>query len=442
MLHRVHVMAENSGKDIAAPGTRPSRLKRLLFSAAGLALLAGGAAAIVVRRGVPLPKPTGPFSVGRTSRHLVDRSRPEVFTEDADDHRELMIAIHFPAASSDGLTPARYLDAQAAAGFAEALEVPEFVIQAARPHALEGAAVYPREAGFPVLLFSHGFGQPPLFYTATLEELASHGFIVVSINHTYSSGISVFSDGRVALQNEAASHPEASFEVPDEQDEESSPDDVGSVWVKDLRFVLDELTSLDRDDNLLAGRMDLAKVGVFGHSFGGAAAVRAVQLDSRFLAAINLDGMDLGATTTAAIERPVLWLTATPQEPTDAQLQAVGQSRAWYREQMQKYAERGNETLKQAPRGRRMRIREAGHQTFTSDLVIANATWPWNRFTRGLEVGTISAGRAVALVNRLTLGFFREHLQGQADAAWPSGADGFPEVEEVAVEADSVGIEG
>ncbi len=444
-------MTEPSGSAVAAPKRRPSWARRALRTALGLLLLAISAVAILLWRGIALPEPTGPFAVGRTSRHLIDESRPEVFTEAPEDRRELMVAIHYPAAAGDGAAPSSYLDASVAAGFAQALEMPQFVFQVVHPHALREPAAAQADGGSPVVLFSHGFGQPPVFYTATLEDLASHGFIVVSINHTYSSGISVFSDGRVMLQNEAASHPEVSIDLPgDEQADSSNQEtdatketaqtqdagnDVGSVWVGDVRFVLDQLEKLNRDDRLLAGRMNLAQVGVFGHSFGGAAAIRTVQIDPRFLAGINLDGTDLRVTAGATIERPVMWINSPHEAPSDALLKAIGKSREWFQEQMQKHAQRTDEVLTQAPQGRRLRIRGAAHQTFTSDFTLASASWPWNWLTRGLDVGTIPADRAVLVLNSLVIEFFQEHLRGQTRAPAASLVHRFPEVEQVSPEA-------
>ena len=170
--------------------------------------------------------------------------------------------------------------------------------------------------GFPVLLFSPAFGTHPLFYTAMLEELASQGFVVVSLCHPYSTGVTVFPNGRIVRANDAGSR----FEVLKKRHEgsleevEKERNTVGEVWLADVRFVLDSLTELNKHDDLLAGRMDLSRVGIFGHSFGGATAAAAVQTDRRFKAGINLDGSDLGKTRGESIRDRFVWLCSEPPD--------------------------------------------------------------------------------------------------------------------------------
>jgi hypothetical protein len=132
-----------------------------------------GTAGVVLWRGVPFPSLTGPYPVGRTSYHLIDASRTEFFTEDANDVRELMITVHYPADKVARTPCAAYADSALAVGIAKAFHTPLFVINSGRSHAFEEPPCQPHEGGYPIVIFSPGFGQPPLFYTTTLEELAS-----------------------------------------------------------------------------------------------------------------------------------------------------------------------------------------------------------------------------------------------------------------------------
>ena len=408
-----------------------SRLRKAGLITLALAVAGIGTAAAILWRGVPFPTPTGPHPVGRTSYHLRDASRPEIFSEAPDDVREVMITVHYPADKASGAPRAAYADAPLAAGIAEAYNSPTFVVNALHSHALQKPPCQAQEGGYPVVIFSPGFGQPPLFYTATLEELASHGFIVVSVSHPYSNGVTVFPDGRVVRQNEAGSQPEVSLDESDKSQESTAPsqDDVGAVWVKDVRFVLDELARLNRDDELLAGRLNLSSVGIFGHSFGGATAARTVQIDERFRAGINMDGTDFSVTQGEGIGRPFMWMSATLHEITDAELAQAGKTRAWADEAMRINQERTDSLLRKSADGSRALVRGAAHQTFTSDFTILRSTFPWSWAAAGLDVGTIPGRRAVSLVDALVVGFFQKHLLGQPAPLLDGASSEFPEVE-------------
>jgi predicted dienelactone hydrolase len=401
----------------------------------GLAL-SGAALAAILWRGIPFPPPSGPHRVGRASYHLIDSSRPEIFTAASDDVRELVVTVHYPAEEDASGPVATYADAQLAAGIAQAYDAPQFLVNRMHSHALESPPCREHDTGYPIVIFSPGFGQPPLFYTATLEELASNGFVVVSVYHPYSSGIAVFPDGRVVRQNDAGSHPEDSLGYPDaaprQERTEKDGDDVGSVWVQDVRFVLDELARLNRDDEVLAGRMDLSSVGVFGHSFGGAAAARVVQVDPRFRAGINMDGTDFTATEAGPIDRPFLWLCAPLPAITDDELAEAGKSRAWADAVLRLHRERSATLLQNSTSGSRAILRGAAHQTFASDLTLIAATAPWSWLVTGIggaDFGTIPGRRAVSMVDALVVGFFQKHLQGRPAPLLEGATSEFPEVE-------------
>ena len=93
------------------------------------------------------------------------------------------------------------------------------------------------------MIFSPGFKSHPLFYTAIIEDLASHGFVVVSVCHTYSTGVVVFPDGRVLRANDDGQRFEVDKKKPGVSGETivKERDAMGEVWLADVRFVLDSL---------------------------------------------------------------------------------------------------------------------------------------------------------------------------------------------------------
>lgn len=153
-------------------------------------------------------------------------------------------------------------------------------------HAFQDVPVASENSTYPVLIFSPGHTFMPELNTTQIEELASHGYVVVGINHPFISGITVFPDGRMVT----AGNPDA------------------ALAAQDVLFVLDQLEVLNADDpeSLLTGRLDLERIGAIGYSIGGAAVVRAGRQDDRLKAIINEDN-DIRL---AQLEQPYLYLAA------------------------------------------------------------------------------------------------------------------------------------
>lgn len=124
-------------------------------------------------------------------------------------------------------------------------------------------------------------------YAAQLGDLASHGYVVAAISHPYDAIATVYPDGRTILYNSKRwpAIPSVEGEVNLNQLE----------WhARDIRFVLDELWRSQRTGSPaapFARELDLTRVGAFWHSFGGEAAARACQIDSRLKACLDQDGL-------------------------------------------------------------------------------------------------------------------------------------------------------
>src|SRR5215813_8874 len=147
-----------------------------------------------------LPAPTGKFAVGRTSIHWVDASRPEAMTDDRNDRRELMVTLWYPAESATG-EPAPYIDNLDK--LADAPNQPLFnLARSVRSHAIAGARISSAEPSYPALIFSPGNQTNVATYAAQIEDLASHGYIVIGIDHPYESLGALYPDGRIARYSE------------------------------------------------------------------------------------------------------------------------------------------------------------------------------------------------------------------------------------------------
>ena len=135
-----------------------------------------------------LPRPTGPFAIGTTTRQWIDTTRTEPFTGDPYDNRTLDVYIWYPAALHSGREPTPYVPY---IDEAERLMGDDYAnrVRAVRTNATIEPAVSPQQDPFPLVVFSHGLGSSPAHYTTLAEELASQWFIVASINHSFGSAV-------------------------------------------------------------------------------------------------------------------------------------------------------------------------------------------------------------------------------------------------------------
>jgi len=289
---------------------------------------------------------------------LIDGLRVEPL---ATDHRnrELMVDIWYPA-ERESRPSAPYLDAtvfEQAIG-ADAFRrflgpgVPDLIKSGnVQTHAVKGAVFAQSLERSPLLIFSHGMGTVSQIYTALLEDLASHGYVIAAVNHTYDAWLTVFPDGRrVPFERERRTAASRS-----EDERKAYEDKRVDWWANDIRFVLDELTRQNgsRSQTLpYAGHLDLEQVGALGHSSGGRAAARACQVDPRLRACADQDGLtkmlpfylnELGW----GMDQPFLLIMrdGSTIPPTDQELKRWGQTREESDAQVAQYRARRDATL-------------------------------------------------------------------------------------------------
>jgi hypothetical protein len=253
--------------------------------------------------GVDIPRPSGPYAVGRASYDWVDPSRPETLSRMPNTLREIVVDVWYPAARPQpGVRPAAYFPRAEKidhSPFAQAERHdlgnlwPMIAHGEVHSHTFENAPVASAQSGFPLLIFSPAIGSEPYLYAHQLEDLVSYGFIVAAIHHTYEVAVVVFADGRMIPFSEENFRRSRVNGVEDINDERKWENERFDAWAGDMRFTLDKITRLNMSPPSkapFAGRVDLARVGVFGHSFGGIAAGRVCELDRRFKACLNQDG--------------------------------------------------------------------------------------------------------------------------------------------------------
>jgi predicted dienelactone hydrolase len=234
-----------------------------------------------------LPAPTGPYPVGTQTRHLVDESRDDPFSDRPGGRRELMIQIWYPAdvSSSGQLAPyrERTITTFKSAHFA-----------LVKSHSLLQARLSPLQERYPVLLYTPSWSGTRTECTTQVEELASHGYVVVGIDHPYSASAVAFPDGQIARRKFVGDEDYSSPAAVDAF--VKTADQQVKLRAQDASFVLDTLERLQASDplGLFAGKLDLARVGIFGYSLGGGSAAQACWLDRRFKAGLDMGGMVAG----------------------------------------------------------------------------------------------------------------------------------------------------
>ncbi|MFC0627617.1 alpha/beta hydrolase family protein [Kribbella deserti] len=280
-------------------------------TAASAIAAAGGSSAAAPPYRPELPKPTGKSAIGSTELHLIDRSRPNPWTNAG--KRELMTTVWYPAVPGANGPRAPYAPAKVApllaADLTQFLQLPADRLDYAtvRTHARTGVPALGRH---PVVLYSPGFGTSRLLGTNQVEELVSRGYVVVTMDHPGEAPVE-FPGGRV--------HP---VQLP--------PDPAGMIKKAmgirgaDTRFVLDELERLAAGRNPdvngralprgLGRALDLRRIGMFGYSAGGFAAAETMLVDRRLDAGVNLDGtmmydlqtQELSPVAKLGLDRPFL----------------------------------------------------------------------------------------------------------------------------------------
>ena len=249
------------------------------------------------------PRLTGRYKIGSTQRYIKDESRQEIYNKDNPaQKRELMTSVWYPAHTHAYLEIYNELNLEQTKqewrdkGCSEediALFDQVFC------HASPNAQLLKPHNQYPVIIFSHGYGDcSPSIYTAFCEELASHGYVVISISHTYYASKTTFPDGRII---------KASTEI---MSRWPNADDI-KIWVGDVDCVLNEIKQWNTDPaDQFFGLLDLNKIGMFGHSYGGAVSFEMCAFDDRIKTGISLDAALYGKATLNNMNKPFMFIMA------------------------------------------------------------------------------------------------------------------------------------
>lgn len=270
--------------DVARPPD--PRAGRRGWALVGLLALVGGTTGWALP--VPeLPAPDGPQPVGTTVVELVDEDRMARYGERPTAPRRLALQVWYPADDEAPVRPGAWVDGGTSFGRHAAawLGFPPFAfdhVGLVRSHATPDAPPTPEAGALPVVVYAHGWGGFRNVQSDLAESLASHGYVVAAVDHTYGAVATSFPDGTVVPIDDQALPEGVPSEIYDAASER-----LVETFAADLGFLLDELE--DGAVPTLAGRLDLEAVGVVGHSTGGGAAVQLCAEERRCAVVVGFD---------------------------------------------------------------------------------------------------------------------------------------------------------
>ena len=387
--------------------------------AVAYAAAALGALALVLAVALPMvlpvfgfPRPSGPHAIGTVTYHWVDEGREDVFTADPDDRRELVVQVWYPAVDDPSAPRAPYMqDAGALTTWIAWLlhvRVPGFLsgeFTSVTTNAVAGAPAARAGGGFPVVVFVEGLSAFRQMNTYQVEELVSHGYVVVGIDQPHVAASVALPDGRrvVGLPKDEiwplVAPSLGPVEDPPTLHGRALAGGIVPYLAQDVEFALDRVAALDGSDPLLAGRLDLGHVGVIGISMGGVVAPEACRLDPRFRACLLMEAPVPADVVADGLDRPALLLISDAESMRRA---------GWSPEDIAQH----QGTMRALFEG----VRGGGywvqvHGTYHLNLTDAPLLLGVPLRALGL-LGPIDVGEAHDIVKAYTVAFFDRHLKG------------------------------
>lgn len=384
-----------------------------LAGAAGVALLLVSAVSLLVVPKFRLPAPTGDYAVGTTILHFVDPVRADATFKSG--KRELMVQAWYPADQSEGRQASYRRRAETTLLSSYDAVLPT--------HSYLDAAVAHRGRLFPIILFNPSWNGQRTQNTFQMEDLASHGFVILAVDHPHNSSPVAFPDRQLVLSDEVL--PIDDFTGVDLENRIEAGDKEVRLQAGDDRLALDLLSKMAADPTSgWYGTVDLNRVGAFGHSFGGAVAVETAFEDTRVVAAMNLDGWEFGEIWQRPLLKPQMVMYENDYPPS---VEEICRTMRGGSHQDRLYMQLTIEDQKNVERslaangGYEVFLRGANHMDFSDRDLYS----PLRRFT---NAGEIKATRAHEIINAYTLAFFSQTLKGTRAGLLQQMSSPYPEV--------------
>jgi predicted dienelactone hydrolase len=409
--------------------SRGRRALAIVGTVSGLLILAIAAALPALFPVFRLPEPTGRHAVGTRYFYWVDQGRPDTYTPDPDDYREVSVQVWYPAELTGDEELIPYMRKEAGRTFAEFHDFPSPLFDhfaLVRTHAYLNASVAQTETPFPAITYSTSGLMSS--HMALFEELASHGYVVLCIGHPYWNPFVYGADGEVlpfdgqneyykawwaeenaavkeALRQITVARTAEAQERAQRWHNELKPVAISDLrkWGEDIGFVLDELEELNVGNGFLVGALDLERVGIMGFSQGGAATGQFCVTDARCKAGINLSGFMYGDIVEIDLPQPFLFMSQEETWCIDCSVYDL-------------FYERAESAAYE------MKVRGSRHASFGDPCL-------WGGLFDIIGEGaTIDGERMTKIQNVYALAFFDKHLKGLAAPLLDGPSLDYPEV--------------
>ncbi|KAF2119487.1 hypothetical protein BDV96DRAFT_596202 [Lophiotrema nucula] len=255
-----------------------------------------------------LPQGTGPFRTTLQHTELIDVSRLDPFN--SSHHRRLMISRFDPVpqwkCKPIQLPYVPLIVAQVEDEILAEYDYPKDVWERVRLDVcdLQTGDSCSTHGKFPIAMFSAGLNTTRHFSLSLAQEISSHGFTVILVDHPYDTDVVAFPGGDVIYGGRILKPVNGNT---------TSVDHALEVRADDISFVLDTIGITQED-----------KVVMFGHSFGGAATATTMLQDRRVKGGVNIDGTMFGPVLNSSLGNPghpqkfLLWGSEGHNTTTDA----------------------------------------------------------------------------------------------------------------------------
>ena len=338
-----------------------------------------------------MPAPEGDFSIGSETFHWVDSSRLEWFTDENDnDVREIMVQAWYPSENSDSIGTNSYMDFMnlRSKTLASAGKIPAFLpshLNMISTNTRNDVACSNKLEKYPVLIFSHGITGSRHLHQILFEHLASKGYIVFALDHSFDANLTIFPNGKIAdYRSEITGHPD-SILIRGKQI---------NTRAFDVGFIIDQIREIEAGmiDSKLSGRLDLDRVALGGHSYGGATAILASHNHEIVKACVVLDG----------------WISPIPDkvisEGINVPFLFMGRP-SWHDSDYPGNYERLADLITHSSNEKYdLRINQTLHLDYTDIPLMSPVV------KHVMDVGDLKPSTTLSLINDLVLGFLEVHL--------------------------------
>jgi predicted dienelactone hydrolase len=408
----------NAGRNL------PIFAKRLIESLAALAILAVAGLAVSLallwwdhKTATKLPEPTGHFAVGRTTNTWVNNAETDELAPSPGAKRQVVVWMWYPAAAATFAAPVEYLPAPWRLADAQhsGILMSQFLtrdLSLVQAHSTSDPDISSEQRSYPVVIMRAGGGALTADFTTIAEDLASHGYIVVGFDAPYRTLFVVLPDNRVVIR-------------PPTNDPENLQDDQANrlinrllpMWTDDTKFVVSQLERLNaaRPSGKFTGRLDMQRLGMFGHSFGGATALQFCHDDPRCKAGIDIDGAPFGSVVREGLKQPFMFILSDhsreQSDPASRQIHANFES-----------------IYDRLPSGRLfITIRGANHFSFSDQILLKNHFVM--RLLRIFGLLGLDGRRGLAITTEYVHTFFDVYLKDAPAALLNKLSQLYPEVQ-------------